>query len=315
MYLFTELINAVVIGYLLVVVGVVAFAWIKPKKRSTKVIATTIVLAVMVGPLAYAGLDNYLRVSKARKQLEIAEAMFQERCKESGVRIHRTDKDVEGVLLLKIRPDEMNHSNQYALTDPYGKDTGGDGYIIGFLRGSEPSRSNYPHRFGYSYVEAVDPQDGIRYRYTGSMKIVGRMDETAPNVRIDLERNPKFDLNIYRFGLTKLPAPGEPPRYGITYDDLSTRKERDYWIAGSSLRIIDLQNNEEVVAERIGYMMDRGQGANSGGRSPWLWAADHACPEFHRRFNIDVTTVPGFVSQAHQTYDFVESVLRPRLEK
>ena len=160
MYLFEGLINAVVIGYLVVVVAAVAVAMIKPKRRSTKVIATTIVLAVLVGPFAYAGLDNYLRTSKARKQFEVAEAMFQERCKGAGVKIHRTDHDVDGVFLLKLRPEGTNYGQQFALTDPYGKDYGGDGYIRSFLRGFEKPRTEPPYRLGYLYVEAIDPKDG-----------------------------------------------------------------------------------------------------------------------------------------------------------
>ncbi|MBL0209276.1 MAG: hypothetical protein IPP84_15475 [Propionivibrio sp.] len=108
------------------------------------------------------------------------------------------------------------------------------------------------------------------------------MDANAPNVQIDLKRNPNFDLNIYAFVLDEVPAPGPAPRYGVTYDDISTREERDYWIAGSSLKVIDLKTNE-VMAERIGYMMDRGQGNTSGGRAPWLLAADHACPRLSKK--------------------------------
>lgn len=50
-------------------------------------------------------------------------------------------------------------------------------------------------------------------------------------------------------------------------------------VEGSSLRVLDLQTNE-VIAERIGYMMDWAQGSQAGGRSPWLFAADYACPSF-----------------------------------
>lgn len=96
------------------------------------------------------------------------------------------------------------------------------------------------------------------------------------------------------------------PRYGVTYDDISTREERDFWIAGSSLKVIDLQT-KEVMAERIGYMMDRGQGNTNSGRSPWLFAADNACPPFGSRY--------GAAAQTNQTEKFVESVLKPILEK
>ncbi len=253
-----------------------------------------------------------------KARLQIAEQMFAERCKKAGEFIHRTTENVEGIFLMKIRPKGMNYGDQYRMDDPYGRDLGGDGYIKSFLRGYETRQAQFapgsPTRYGYPYVEAIDPANGKRYRYTGSMKVVGRKIETAPNVRVELKRNPNYDLNIYEFGLDRNLAPGPAPRYGVTYDDISTREERDYWIAGSSLKVIDLKTNE-VMAERIGYMMDRGQGNDSGGRSPWLLAADNACPHFFRNPNLPPINGHGASAQLHQTEDFVEKILKPKLEK
>jgi hypothetical protein len=93
----------------------------------------------------------------------------------------------------------------------------------------------------------------------------------------------------------------------VTYDDISTREDREYWIAGGALKVIDLETNE-VIAERIGYMMDRGQGDISGGRSPWPLAASHACPSF--------PVAPGGQPfKAYQSRDFVEKVLHIKQEK
>ena len=55
--------------------------------------------------------------------------MFQERCKTAGEKIHRTVENVDGILLMKIRPIKTDFSNQFVLDDPYVDDTGGDGYI------------------------------------------------------------------------------------------------------------------------------------------------------------------------------------------
>jgi hypothetical protein len=158
-------------------------------------------------------------------------------------------------------------------------------------------------------VEVQDSKDGRRYRYTGAVKAVRKKDANAPNVQLKLRRNPNYDLNIYEFVLDRIPAPGAAPRYGVTYDDISTREEREYWIAGSSLKVVDLQTNE-VIAERIGYMMDWAQGSRAGGRSPWLFAADNACPDFHR-FKNPVVQTRGASNQSWQTLDFVEKVLKP----
>jgi hypothetical protein len=250
---------------------------------------------------------------QSRQQQATAMAMWKERCKTAGEKIHKTVDNVEGIYLMKIRTT-TNFDAQFEMDDPYGHDSTNNEYILNFLRGFYHQRNEKPvpgspPRTGYQYVEAQDPQDGKRYRYAGSMKVVGRMDETAPGVKFDLKRNPNFDLNIYKFVLEKVPALGEVPRYGVTYEDISTREERKYWIAGSSLKVIDLKTNE-VIAERIGYMVDWAQGSRAGGRSPWLFAADNACPNFNRNNPIPVPG-PGFSAQAGQTIDFVEKALKP----
>jgi hypothetical protein len=240
-----------------------------------------------------------------KSRLATAETMFAERCKKAGVFIHRTAENVEGIFLMKIRPNEINYGDQYKLDDPYGRDLGGDGYILNFLRGFETRQAQFapgsPSRYGYHYVEALDPKDDNRYRYTGRIDEPWRYDAS-------------YSKTYKRFVLDKAPAPGGMPRYGVTYEDISTREERDYWIAGSSLKVIDLQTNE-VMAERIGYMMDRGQGNRSGGRSPWLFAANNACPGFQRNPNLPIQPGRGASAQLHQTEDFVETILKPILEK
>lgn len=250
-------------------------------------------------------------------RLAKAEAMFQERCKTAGEKIYRTAENVEGIYLLKLRPEGINYGEnkeqQFRLDDPYGHDSTGNDYIKSFLYG----RNERGHLVaigpvatkGYRYVEAIDLKDGQRYRYTGSVKTVGKQDANAYNIQVELKRNPNYDLNIYAFVLDKTPAPGQPPRYGVTYDDISTHEERAYWIAGSSLKVIDLKTNE-VMAERIGYMLDRGQGNNGGGRSPWLLAANHACPSFKP---VEATQ-PGFSYQVDQSRKFVERILKPSQE-
>lgn len=195
---------------------------------------------------------------------------------------------------MKLRPSAINYGDQYRMDDPYGHDSGGDSYIKTFFAEFYPVPLNpspsFRARRGYVYVEAIDPQDGKRNRYTGRIDEPWRYDAS-------------YSKTYKRFVLDKATAPGLAPRYGVTYGDISTREDRDHWIAGSSLKVIDLQTNE-VMAERVGYMMDRGQGNKSGGRAPWLLAARHACPPFP-------LAPGGNPVQADQTRNFVTKVLRP----
>lgn len=231
-----------------------------------------------------------------------ASAMFNERCKRAGKFIHRTAENVEGIFLMKVRPDKVNYDNQFELDDPYGSDLLGNGYIHSFLRGSYEADSGKlvplsEASRGYWYVEAVDPVDAVRYRYTGSIRDV-------THVRSVMSGGDGRTTFIAKEYVVDRAASNAPPlRYGVTYDDISTGEERDYWIAGSSLKVIDLQSNE-VIAERIGYMVDIFQGSRAGGRSPWLLAADHACPSFGGKY--------GALNQSRQADRFVEEVLRPK---
>ena len=240
-------------------------------------------------------------------RLAKAEALFQERCKTAGEKIYRTVEDVEGIFLMKVRPTGMNYGDQFSMADPYGDDLAGDGYIKSFLRGEyQTTHVGNPHtgsppRSGYRYVELIDLNDGKRYRYTG------RVDEPW-------QYDNSYSKTYKRFVLDKVVVTERAARYGVTYDDISTREEREYWIAGSSLKVIDLQTNE-IIAERIGYIMDRGQGNNSGGRSPWLIAANNACPSFQRNPLLVLPAGQGAAAQSYQTLDFVEKIAKPVKEK
>lgn len=249
------------------------------------------------------------RTFDSKSRQETAIAMWKERCQKAGEFIHQTVEGVEGVYLLKVRPPGVNYSDQFALNDPYGSDVSGMGVIETFLyKGAAPDKEPAPAIHGYRYVVAKDVDDGQLYRFTGGWVSTRKKDVKSPWIQDELKRNPKLDLNIYDFQLQR--SPPEPlPRYGVTWDDISTREEREYWIAGSSLKVIDLQTNQ-VIAERIGYMVDWAQGSRAGNRSPWLFAADMACPAF---IDSSLPRVhPAFSALGGQTYRFVSKVLKPK---
>lgn len=156
---------------------------------------------------------------------------------------------------------------------------------------SKSKRTDYPS--GYLFVDALDEKNVVRYRY---------------NARIEepWQKNKKFLKGYFRSTLEKMPSIENPPRYGITYEDISTDEDRRYWIAGSSLKIVDLQTSA-IIAERIGYMFDPAQGSKMDGREPWLMAAGFACPVFG--------PFPASLYQTEQTIRFAEKVLRPQKEK
>lgn len=283
---FGDLLRMVGVLFWLLVIGVLVAAIKLPKTRNGKIAAVLVVVGLF---LAFPGRWAWEAKQKrdaAQERYQKAETMFQERCKKAGEFIHRTAEGVEGVFLLKVRTLERM-GMQYALDDQYGDDFSGDGYIESFFHARNDKGFLDDRKVGgYRFVDATDPKDGKRYRYTG------RLDEPW-------KRNPHALEGHRVFVLDKVPAPEPAPRYGVTYDDISTREERDYWIAGSSLKVIDLKSNE-VMAERIGYMMDPGQGKHGSGVAGWQVAERTACPP--RPYT-------------YQTRNFAEKVLHPIQEK
>jgi hypothetical protein len=257
----------------IVMLGALAAALLVPKGRTGKVIAVGVVVglfAAFPGRWAWERkqqLDAY--VAKRDKAL----AIFNERCKGAGEKIYRTVEGVEGILLMKLRP--VFDTNDQNANDPYGmlSDPSGDEFILSFLWGRNESGSLdrwSDKRLGYRYVEVVDA-DGKRYRYIGEF-----------GVPVGVNGAPRMTLK-------KEPPPVQPSRYAVTFEDLTTPEERALWIAGGAIKVVDLQTNE-VVAERSGYMMDRGLGAKGGFRQPWANAREWSCPR--------PTSTRDFVEQA-----------------
>ena len=253
--------------------------------------------ALMAFTLIGCSAGRHAERTERQARSNTARALFEKRCEKAGVKISRTVDNVEGVFLLKLRSSRINFDDQFVLDDPYGNDFGGDAYIRTTLRGALPpikerTPLSPPDILGFLYVEAIDPVDGKRYRYTGSKRLI---DHESGNFNFGNYVKSK----ILQFVVDRVPAPGPAPRYGVTDDDISTREDREHWIAGSSLRVVDLQTNE-VIAERIVYMYDPGQGSQGGNRSPGLMAASFACPALPGR--------PAW--QARQTVQFVQQVLK-----
>jgi len=251
-------------------------------------------------------------------KIKQAEAFYKEKCeKVAGIKIYKTVPDVEGVLLMKIRPERTDRE----LADPmwpgaaFGGEVYGDSYIRSFLgyeyravnkdgvASSVRGYINVDQRPGglpgYRWVEVIDPKDGERYRYTGSMKIVGKKDPTAHNVQLELKKDPNYDMNVYRWTLDKNLSPNKaPPRYAVTFEDHVIPEERALWVASSTVKVLDLKTNE-VLGEMTRYAMSYIHLPSNS--MPWL---NHTiCPEMN---------VTGYLDS---TRKFVDQILIPKREK
>ena len=199
-------------------------------------------------------------------------------------KIDQTVENVDGVVWMKWR-SAGPHVLQYSEDDPYGKDCEMEGCIHRLLRGKwadgmSLKPGGQPKPAGYKFVETVDPRDGIRYRYTGSFKL---LEENRQDFSEHVKRTGSgAELGGYFLHLQREPIKKFSARYGILWDDISAREDRDYWIAGGILKIIDMKSNE-AIGIRQGYLIDRGQGSIGGARDPWGWARHYGprCPEPH----------------------------------
>jgi hypothetical protein len=220
-----------------------------------------------------------------RAKLAPALAKYQEYCKKAGLHIYRTvPEPVEGIVLMKWRPDHFNQGEQFTLDDPLGQTCHGQGCLLVLLRPIEGIELTNKFRFpsgreslteGYKYIESIDPIDGKMYRFS---KRIYRPHDRDSGWLEDLLASELIKIPIEEFSF----------RYGITWEDLSTLADREQWIAGSSLKMIDLQTGE-VLAERISYMFNSALRQNMYSTA-WDDASITSCGPDNRPHNDRVTS-------------------------
>ncbi|MDP5240039.1 hypothetical protein Q9Q94_10885 [Uliginosibacterium sp. 31-16] len=246
--------------------------------------------------------------SPGLQRAKAGEALFEDRCKNvAGIKIYKTVADVEGIVLLKVRPTAGDRE----WADPMwpGAAFAGEAkekeYIDTFLwyenafgtsnsprlitpkdRGYISSNpSDHP---GYRYVDVVDAATGKRERFSG---FYDRPWERDP------ERY--SSKNLYSFWKLKHePAPADGPRYGVTYEDHVIPEERALGLASSTVKVLDLKTNE-VLGEMTRYAWTSAS-PNPANPTPWLTAR---------------TCGSGFNTRETQTRLFVDQVLQPRKDK
>lgn len=282
--------SAIALGYLAIGLVFAVIAWKLASRRRTKIIGVLLVLGLFFSWPASDVVRNALARSAFNKRYDAAAARFAERCKVAGDKIVRTVDNVEGILILKMRTtkDFGNGHEQYAPSAAFYRESADEWYLKSFLwseerlegkRGRLYDRRTNPDFPGYAYVEYVEPADNKRYRY----HLVEKQDahQSSGSPRRVLER----ELAV-----------GPQPRYGVTFVDLVDPEDREHWISGSVVKVVDLQTNEEV-ARHTRFAFDRGLGASGGGRQAWAYAS--FCP------------VLGPLYAAH-TRHFVDQVLKPK---
>lgn len=214
-------------------------------------------------------------------RVRAGKALWEEKCRTvAGEKIYRKVENVEGVLLMKVRPirGEREWADRMWPGAAMAHEFPGDSYIKSFLgyeySGSPSGEPVSPQRRGYintdrrpdglpgyRWVEVNDEKDGKRYRYSG------RYDEPW-------KTDSSYSKSYVRFNLDRTPSTHPSPRYGVTYEDHVIPEERYLGIASSTIKVLDLKTNE-VMGEMTRYAWSPGAPSRIN-PSPWLTA--YKCP-------------------------------------
>jgi hypothetical protein len=273
----------------------------------------------LAGHLQAAAPDKAAERAAYLEKIAKAEAIYNKACKNiAGEKIYKTVPNVEGILLMKVRPvtGQKEWGDPYWPGAAFSREAEGDSYIMSFLGYEQATSANgkwlpitHEHRGyinrdynpknvsnlpGYRWADVVDEKDGKRYRYTLVKKIVGRLDPSSHNVQVDLRRDPNMDLNVYRTVLDRQPAPDPAPRYAVTYEDHVRPEERELWVASGTVKVLDLKT-KEVLGELVRYVMSYVHVASSRNVGPWL--TEDWCPGRGGFTAGDATRM--FVDQVH----------------
>lgn len=214
------------------------------------------------------------------ERAKAGKALWEEKCRTvAGEKIYKKIDNVEGLLLLKVRPQagEREWADSMWPGAAFASEAFGDGYLntfLGFEYSGSPSgepvstlRRGYINTDrragglpGYRYVDVIDEKDGKRHRYKGRWEEPWQYDKT-------------YLKGYIKFFLDKTAAPDAAPRYGVTYEDHVIPADRALGVASSTIKVLDLQT-KEVMGEMTRYAWS--PGASGGNPSPWLTA--YKCP-------------------------------------
>lgn len=226
-------------------------------------------------------------------KFQAAKPIFERLCAEQTQPIiNRRIEDVEGILLLKVRPStRSNYSalirDQWwpsaAFDHERTEDSGYAEYFLLDRRWTLGEKNQAP-----GMRPTIGKSEAHGFKYVDVLS-----DEGRKRTRITAQEDPLYQ---------ELPTPGvrfhrretnEPaPRYAVTYEDNLDPELRKHWIAGTTIKVLDMKSGE-VIGQRSYWKWDAGFGVSLDGRSPWGTA--RSCP----------SGLPGSV----KTHEFVDQVL------
>ncbi len=259
--------------YLLLTLVAVCTAMWKGKTRSRKLTYAGVVLALFVVPIA----PEIYRSIEYRGRLAKASALFEERCKTAGETIYKSVDEVEGVTLVNPRVQKIqgvDEADQNWGGAGLPQESTGSQFIANFLFYDLPgmgsavrtlSPGGTPSGHG-TIATVVVPTGKPGYRYV-------EVENLGVRIRYSLRPPSSYQLRadpLEAYAVREV-AKDKPPRYAISYENISDPEGRANWIAGSRIKVFDKQSGE-VFGELVQFSFEAGFGSRAGFRQPWAFA-------------------------------------------
>lgn len=256
--------------------------------------------------------------AERQEYVSAAWAHFKSRCESAHVTYYKQVPRQDGVYIMKPteEPPPQQFRGQYWMGDPYDLPNTAEYEARELLFSHRPKTDSndaaiYPsEQGGFDYVEAPSPGQGeqhLRYRPKWKKK---KNAAGSEYYSWDSRASKQPEVVSNRASL-----------YGFTWEDISTNKDRYYWVAGGRMTVVNLKTGE-LIAERIGYLIEPrfGSWSSTYNQNPWLSA--HSYPlqfeayyeqyqtvcerplDGHKQF---VTTRRELISKALGTWPVTES--------
>lgn len=210
------------------------------------------------GWLAYNEVQERKEIEARRQYVKDAWAHFRKRCETAHVSYYRKVPPQDGVFIMKPaqEPTMLNMQDQFWPGDVFDLPNKPDDEARWLLYRQKSGRPD-GRRGGFDFVEMVHPdQPGKFIRYV--LKPYDRVSRPG--------RSPTDTSVVER----------RESRYGYTWDDISTREDRHYWVAGGRLRVVELESGD-VVAQRVGWVIEPSFGVHSPTFNQEPWRSAQKC--------------------------------------
>ena len=269
-----EYLGALVLyAYAFVAAIVLGIAWLVTMHAKNKRLLRGFAIALVAALPVWGMIDIQWNKFERERQLKAQLELFAKRCATSGEKIYEKPKGVDGIFIMKprIKPGELLYQSQFEMWDPYGTSRGEAYDLDNYLRSGKAHATNkgyVPQIKGFKFVEAMNPDALVDSSKPKYLRI---------SYRLDTDNIEHHGTPLRESIPEQVPVDQLKSRYGITWEDTSTKEDRQHWIAGGKLTVVELSTGR-VVAERQGYLRDPGLGNTNQNRSIWLVANSYGCP-------------------------------------